>query len=407
MLEVLKQKLFGVKEVVGVELDILQDGSYSIRFVELLLNGDLIRTGKSHVSLTKVSQLKNSIDEGVPVVLVVNGKGVIYRQLDLQHETETARLQKVLPNASIADFYLETLNISQFECVAIARKGLIDAVIDEFIKEEINIVDIHIGPLVINSVAGLFSSGNNELVFGLNKVMIKDGKIISFQKLEESITENDTTVLLRGISIKEKLLLSYSIAFGFLLGNEKSGIEAKHIQHNFNEMVEKLKFKLYGWCILFGFLVILIINFIIHSYYHHENISLGHIDADRITTTKIESLRKELSKKELQIKESSVGFAYNYSFLSDRIAASVPMSIQLDELTINPLDDRTSKEQKRKIFQNDLVHIKGRCKDIGPLNAWAGILTNLPFVSEVSVTRYRFDEQEQEGMFEISMNLKM
>src|SRR5437899_9489372 len=106
MFEELKHKLFSIKKVIGAELIIQADGTYSIRFIQLFVKDELIQSGSHNFKLLTINQLKNSIDEDVPVCLIINGKGVFQKKVDLKELSSGHKLQAILPKASTNDFYL-------------------------------------------------------------------------------------------------------------------------------------------------------------------------------------------------------------------------------------------------------------------------------------------------------------
>lgn len=407
MLEDLKYKLYSLKRVIGAELVILADGSYNIRFTELSIKNDIIQSSKGRTDLTSVNQLKNSIDDNVPVVLVLTGKGIIQKRIEILSSENEAKLQQVFPNASYQDFYLESFeSTANHEFVSVIRKEQVDKIINEFATEKISLIGVHLGPFIINSILSHLTVGTGELIFDKNQFSLKDSQLISYQKQDssENITAK-TNVLLKGSTISEQLLISYAAAFEILTNPDYQGIDNEQLQFNFNELLEKTKFKVNGWAALLFFLLILLINFFAFSHYNAKKQLLNNGNLT-ITAKELDKLTEQVKTKEVLIKDQGGDFPYKYAYLADHIGSTVPSSVQLDELTINPFDERRSKEQKRKILEQGTIVIKGTANDIQPVNNWVLKLQELTFIKDATVVSFVFNDHEQKGVFELNITLK-
>ncbi|MNS43826.1 hypothetical protein D3C72_762460 [compost metagenome] len=313
----------------------------------------------------------------------------------------------MFPNASYNDFYLESFESTpNHEFVSVIRKEQVDKIITEFATEKVSLIGIHLGPFIINSVLSHLAVGTGELVFDKNKFSLKDSQLISYQKQDSpENTAAKSNVLLKGSTVNEQLLIAYAAAFETLTNPDYQGVDNDQLQSNFNENLEKIKFKINGWAALLFFLLILLINFFVFSHYNSKKQLLSS-DSITITAKDLDKLKEQVKEKEELLKDQGGDFPYKYAYLADHIASTVPSSVQLDELTINPFDERRSKEQKRKILEQGKVVIRGTANDIQPVNNWVLKLQELPFIQEAVVVNFLFNDQEQNGVFEVSITLK-
>lgn len=106
--------------------------------------------------------------------------------------------------------------------------------------------------------------------------------------------------------------------------------------------------------------------------------------------------QQNIDKTNLKVLDrlNAMGSLY-YAQILDRLAASVPESIWLNELAVNPFTDKlTNTKNEFPQVEHGNIHIKGRTDDIKDLNQWAKKLNRLDWakkVEVVSVTEFQSD----------------
>ena len=91
------------------------------------------------------------------------------------------------------------------------------------------------------------------------------------------------------------------------------------------------------------------------------------------------------------------------SYYSDQIAATVPTSIQLTELSINPLEKKLRKGEQEMVFQTNLIQVSGRAKRSTHLNNWIKTLKKYDWIKSVSILNYTQDNARVSGEFNIAI----
>ena len=97
------------------------------------------------------------------------------------------------------------------------------------------------------------------------------------------------------------------------------------------------------------------------------------------------------------------------TFISDRIAASKPDGIILQQLLIFPENEKETDNElieTPKLFRSDRIKIKGECKEAIIMNDWKNTLLKLPYISEVEVINYTKTVDSKAGIFIIEISLK-
>jgi hypothetical protein len=117
----------------------------------------------------------------------------------------------------------------------------------------------------------------------------------------------------------------------------------------------------------------------------------------------MEKLSKEVKEKEAFL--SGAGWLQSSSacYYADRIAATVPPSVKLTELSINPLDEKKSKEEKKQLFSTGSILIKGDCSRPTELNEWLDQIKLIDKINKARLVNYFYDNKENKGSFSIEI----
>lgn len=183
------------KTTAGIELVLLPDGTHEINVVVLKKNKAQISIEQKEAGLNSIEELSKVIDANCPIVLLINGKGIIHRKITVSETDELlAILNKVLPNANIEEFTIQKTAINESEAfISVIRTNALNEIVEAFKKAKLlAITECFLGPFVVNNVLSLIDeriiADNNE--FRFDKYIIKTDK---GQLTDMSIVDASTT----------------------------------------------------------------------------------------------------------------------------------------------------------------------------------------------------------------------
>ena len=143
MLEKLRNLLQLYPKVAGVELYIGQDGNMEGYVSILKYSKTVLSTIFTSNDLIPADKFTEIIHKSTPVSLVINGKGIMFRELGTEGLDDQQILNQVLPKVSIHDYYLQKTDASDGkQVIAVIRKSLVTQILQKF--SELGLKIIHI-----------------------------------------------------------------------------------------------------------------------------------------------------------------------------------------------------------------------------------------------------------------------
>lgn len=406
MLEKIKHSVLGVKRIAGVEAILNSDGKIMFNMVVLSIKKGIITIEKKIFGVEGLDDFVTQIPEGIAISLVLNGRGILHKKFNNLHEGEyTKVIQEILPNANVEDFYLQQFINDSGNFVSIARKNVIDNLLSQLKERKQNIINLALGPFTVNFIIPLLE---------IKEAISLPNFILQFNKNEiKEIKTNNLPVTEKELFLgKEKLeinlLIAYSSALQMLLPSVESVCaDIDSVVQEKEEFVQKNIFKVAGWGVLIAFLMLLMVNFFLFSYFSSESQQLLSKESiSRSMITKMESLQKDVKEKESFLSNAGWLQSSKASFYSDRIAASVPTSIRLTELRVNPINEKQSRQEKKNVFETNTLRIAGICNKPTELNPWINKIKEIEGVKIAEIENYTFDNKEREGHFKIVIQIK-
>ncbi|HWZ23382.1 MAG TPA: hypothetical protein VNW06_12045, partial [Cytophagaceae bacterium] len=390
----IKRFYTGYTRHAGLQVDIDKDGKCQLHLVVLNSNNGKITIEKSGSGI-KFEELSNHIDKSTAVAVVVTGKGVITKKLlKPENVQQAALLSVVLPNSNTNDFITETVFSGEDVFIAVIRKDqFFSNVYDVLIKQEVTVTDLKIGPLVINEILYLLNN-NTTLYTGSYAITIEEGKLIEFKQQDNAAINPD--YLVSGLGLNKDTLLPFSVAL-YALINMGSHYEAT-IPDEIKKASENFRygnlFKFAGWTLLLLFMFILLINTLFYYSAHEEHQLLASYSGKMGTEVeKIKKLETTLKDKEQFLKETGWLTGSRLSWYADQLTGSIPAPLLLTELSVNPLDQKESRNLRKLLFEKDIVRIKGQCSHATDLNDWILQLQLYSWIKEVKLANYTNDSK--------------
>ncbi len=396
-------KLIKGQSVIGIELIYNTKDSYTLIAVELVATKEGVEISKRFTDITFEDLAKQNTKK-LPVYIAVGGKGVIHKKVKInEHTNQQELLNQVLPNASLIEFYLQQSNISVSESwVSIIRKDVLDPTIKKI--EHLNLfgVQIYLGPFVLENTIPLIDNGHS-LFTTTHELIIENNSIIQLDGLG-SVAGGDE------YKIEDETVNSHElIAFGtalshFIPASKLIPINCNTVKNIEQEYLYKNKYVAVGFGLIVFFFILTISNMLISNSLESTSNELQYqIDSKKKYVEELEALKIELANKEQFIQNSGVTKASKISFYADQIALTVPNSIQLNQLFINPLTKRISKAEDIH-FNYEQIKINGTVSRSITLNSWIKELKQYAWIKDINIISFVQDNLKTPGEFEIMIH---
>lgn len=396
-----KYKLIKGQSAIGVELIYNTKDSHTIIAVELTSTKEGIEVSRRFTDIT-LEELTKENTKKLPVYITIGGKGVIHKKVKInEHTSEKELLNQVLPNASLKEFYIQQINLSSHESwVSIIRKDVLAPLIKKIEKLKLFGVQIYLGPFILENCIPLIA--NSSLITTTHELIIDNNNIIQLDNLGNVASGDEYD--LEGEIINSHELIAFSSALShFIPLQQLIPIFCEQVVSLKEEYLNKNKYTAVGFSLIIFFFIITITNMLISNSLESTNNELQYqINSKKQYVDELEILSKELAIKEQFIQNSGVTKASKISFYADQIALSVPNSIQLDELFINPLSKRISKAEDIH-FNYNSIKVIGTVDRSIQLNNWIKELKAYEWTNEINIISFIQDNLKTPGEFEISI----
>ena len=215
MFESLKNtRLIRGSQILGLQAYSLPDGNYEYDFVLLKKKKNKLIIDKKASGITDLKNALSQIPTGIPVYLIIDGKGVIHKKINLLNkENESSILSQILPNANPDEFFLQLTHAGSLKFVSLVRIKIISELIALLKECNFQIVDVSLGPFGINRIY-LFLENKNLIDAGGYQLFFENGSVSDFLKKENRNTNHE--YLIGNEKLDEKYLVSFAGGFAYL-----------------------------------------------------------------------------------------------------------------------------------------------------------------------------------------------
>lgn len=394
-----------IKRVAGIEISLIEDDEYIISFVQLSIKKNSIIVDKCHEGIEKLSDLSDSIDKDLPISITINGRGILNKKSSEKITDPKKAIQSILPNAKVDDFFVQECSANNGDFYSIIRKQLLGDIISKLSELGFSVIKINLGPFIVVNLIPFFKDLYS-LTFAGHRFSIKNNSIDEYYYTRDY--EKNDDIKIESELIKEGLLIAYATAFQSLIPKSgKISFEIDAIKESKEEYLNKKAFQVLGWSFLLFFLALLMINFLVYNDLKKENTILsGRQTKFKGLMTDLDTLQKRIKEKEEFLGRAGWMSPPQISFYSDRLANSVPSSVLLTDLSVNPIDNKLSKQEKKIIFQPKILDVSGICNRATDLNPWIKNIKEQDWVDKVQIENYTYNNTDMKGSFHMTIYIK-
>ena len=399
-----KYQLIKGQTAIGVELIYNSKDSYTIIAVELTANKDGVEISKRLMDVD-FATLKKDNPKNVPLYISIGGKGIIHKKVKTgEHTNQQELINQVLPNATLKNFYLQQSNINANEAwLSIIRKDVLDDLLEELKKRDLFGVQLYLGPFVLTNCIDLIKG--TSLITITHELIINNNHIDQLDSLGSVAGGEEYHI--EGQVVNSHELLAFGSALSHFIPNQELiPFHCDEVTILHQEYLNKNKYTVLGFSLIAFFFVVTITNMLVSNHYQSANNELQfEMNSNQQYVDELEVLKSELGIKEQFIQNSGVTKASKISYYADQIGLSVPTSIQLNQLFINPLSKRISKSEDID-FNYNKIKVIGTVNRSIELNNWIKVLKEYAWADEVNIISFIQDNLQTPGEFELAITIK-
>nr|WP_199001213.1 hypothetical protein [Flavobacterium sp. ASV13] len=340
--------------------------------------------------------LLKTADKKTPLLIVLEGKGVLNKEINFDNEVDVNWQKNIDYNA----IYYTDIKGLKSNFISFCRKNIVDETIIRFQKNGFQIVDVYIGSFL---AALLNNVLKKEVLLSADlRLEFENEKLLSFSKQNETAKPTDYKV--GDETVSNIFLPLYGAIIHFF-------VKPKEVSKTINpalsseELIYKKAFNVLGITILTGFLTSLLISYFLIQYYGTKNseLNLQTVYSNQ-SYQLILDLEAQKEKKLNILKESGVLSSKFLSYYGYEIIKSIPGNISLNELNVVPLQEEY-KENKKAFFDSKTIILKGETYQEASFNNWLDGLKKMDWLQRFEIISLKKDKKNK-SIFEIKITLK-
>ena len=402
------EELLKPRSVTGLHVVLDQQ---QIWYCKLIRKGKVVSVEGGFKHVNRLEDLKVIGDNLSPVSLVIQGKGILHKQIQcnsgsIDFASTLQLVKQAWPSIQIDDFYVQRYNSKGIVFLSLIRRNILDKVLEELQGIKLTVLDISIGGFAIAHIFPFIADAPESIYVGTELYQIKDTEIVGVANTPE-INQELNIIQIGSEAIPINWLPSYSAALNSLaLQQVNSVFYSDYLDVERQEWKQARLFKIAGWSFLITLLTSLLFNFFLFTSFQQKHQELA-TQAEEVSDLVGRLNKLEATQKAQRSFLSEAGWLQpvKSSFYLDRLAASMPARIQLTELSLYPVNQKRTKAENQLIVEPGTILVKGRCAEAQVLNGWLQKLVKLPWVDKVADQHYSYDYNEQTGNFQFQVIL--
>ena len=404
MLKKIKKYIVTPKKITGVEVVLNKDGQYCFNTVLLQKKKDQLSIISTRTNIRAFEELYKTLDQKIPLALNFTGKGIFHKKINSTYNSTEEALKEVLPDSRLDDFAYQLYNQENIDWLCISRKDVLETLTNELVKRKFQIISISLGIAPIYSLLP-FLSDAAEIILPQYIIKTNGKEILDIQTNNHSFAavsfnigseKIDALSLLPFATAFQSVVHSALPLYGFVK------LENYKVNYFHTQLFNKI-----GFIFLLLLFVVLLGNYLAFSWLNQQNSMMtAQLSYHDRQLSALDSLKKELNEQRDFLNENAVLSPSKLSFYTDQIGVSLPIGIKLREMNIFPTIKSTQREDEGKfLFDNQIINLKGTCRESIILNNWIRSLKELSWVKEVTVLPYS-ETSSGVGDFEIQITIQ-
>lgn len=331
----------------------------------------------------------------LPICITLSGEGVLVKHVE-QPLQSIIEAQTFFPGIDLKRFHLQYENYKQSASIAIVKKEIIDAILEEL--KNVHVIQVGIGPIALHYI--------HEEIEDYKPTKASSYKI---EKTDTRYLLSPLTDTYSDLFLKigdEKILNSVLLAFASVVQyitvtNETNTVSLSTNKENYKYA---FLFKKVGWSMLFITLTLLLLNTVLFIRAGKKADELQILAGSPEQQKELDSLQHVLQYQKIHMQQSGWLGSSKTSFYADRLGSSLEQSgLQITKLSVYPHDERVEDTLK---FMYPYVYVEGISKNAYDVNEWKKEIENLPWVKEVKLHNFNFVNDSKSARFSIHIQIK-
>lgn len=397
------EKYHTKSEVCGLEICFSDEG--------IVYNYAIVKNKGKKLSITdsgkihSLGELPSSIlKKKIPIALVINGKGVIVKKIELNEEDNSdkdALLKTNLPAINPDDFFIQLYrqdNGSGF--LAVCRKTQVESLLTELKQKKYEVAEIMIGPPAILGVKPLWNNFQT-LFTSTQTVNLLNNCIDSII----SATSTEQQQLFGDLNITASKMLPFSASVGYLLNLgfvEECNPELQELR---TVHAERNKFRFLLVCIIMIAFALAVTNMVVFTGFYNTNNKLeAELGVYKGKYDQVNKILSDYQSNKNLIENVGILNKNKLSEYADKIAATVPDDVVLSEMYFNPkIEDTDQTSDSLITFAQRVILMKGNCNRSFTINEWINVLKMQEFIQQVTLEKFIYNNDGIIPNYEIKL----
>ncbi len=315
--------------------------------------------------------------------LIINNEQVLTKSVVGKLDALKA-VQTAFPNLNSNDFYYETYQNETDTFISICRKDYVDSIIKQYEDANLNIIDFSLGNLIGTQLLPFVDE--KELYTSNAFLSINNNELIDIKSTEAEFQKDYT---INDLEINNNYVLGLAGILSYYTNQtftQRSFIEkTAELKNKFTQIKTfDLGLKI-GLAFIF---TLLLVNFIIFTNYRDKiNVLKSEIEVNENYKNNLLSLKEVVEKKKKIVDEITASESSKVSLYLDKIGASIPSKILLNEMNYQPLL-KNVKNGKEILYQAQQIIIKGKSFDGIAFSKWISFLEQKNWIDVVTLVKY-------------------
>lgn len=402
MFRKLKDTIITLKEAVGLELLIGPDERWQINGVHVKFIDKKLKKIAEYAGIEELNTLKKKLPKQVPLVLVINGKGILMRKTA---QPENNLVNQLFPGSNPNDFFSVTCSAEETgQYHFICRKTLVEQVLNALEDRGCTPVALGMGLESLLQVLPFLEAPDAVIHTSSYSVTIVQKKIHEIAYGAHDLPGAEM-LMVGGETYKTHTLNALGAVLQVLLkpADQLDGvIEPEAVKAARDDYKYYRLFHFAKWSLLAVLLLLLLGNFLVFNHYFGKSRLLAR-RADLMQAT------AEAGRLEHALSDTDYAFfiraGWNkntrHGYYADRIAALVPETVRFSLLQTAPVQESVGAGDL--VFANDKILLQGTSTDPTGLETFSRAIKNIPGVEAVTINNYLYKRELLAAVFTLEI----
>ncbi len=375
------------------------------------LNIVLVRRRKNNLEIEHSCHFIRSFDafieevpKNIPLSLIIDGKGVFQRKISKVRNIPV--LNQVLPNAASGDFVVQEHTLADDQTyVVVARMDFIRRWVEEFTGRGYYVVDVSLGPCVLNNITPLLSEKDTEITVKNYQIKYCNRGILEITR--DGIDEEVYRHFIGDEELTSLDMIPFAGGVKYFKDTDETDLDLYSLYSDSKEQyVFRKIFRKGGMYLMTLLLLILLVNFLFYDHYSSALSQLqGEYTVNKELIDKLENLEEEIQNQKLFLLKTGILGSTMFSYYTDRLAFLLPGGILLTNIKINPVLMKIKTGEPINTDAKKII-ISGETDKSSSLNKYITEIEKEGWVSDVNLNSFKREGISDPGEFEIEVILK-